>query len=281
MTPAVEVVVVAFGAPELLDACLGALEGTLPDVVVDNSSRADVRVVGERHGARYIDPGRNLGFAGGVNVGLAHRGATTDDVLLLNPDARVTPGDVDRLHRCLRATPHLACVAPRQVDGSGGGDDRVGWPFPTPIGAWVEAVGLGALRRRVDFVIGSVLMVRQEALEEVGPFDERFFLYAEETDWQRRARDLGWGAALCPDVTAVHLGAGTGGDTTVRDVHFHASHETYVRKHYGRRGWRVYRAGVMAGSALRAVVLPGPRGRAAADRLHLYRQGPRRVEAQL
>ena len=145
----------------------------------------------------------------------------------------------------------------------------------------MEAVGLGALRRRVDFVIGSVLMVRGEALEEVGPFDERYFLYAEETDWQRRARDVGWGAALCPDVTAVHIGAGTGGDTTVREVHFHASHETYVRKHYGTRGWQVYRAGVMAGSALRAIVLPGPRGHAAADRFHLYRQGPRRVEARL
>lgn len=281
MTTAVEVVVVAYGAPELLDACLGALEGTLPVVVVDNSSRADVGVVSQRHRARYVDPGRNLGFAGGVNVGLAHRRSPTDDVLLLNPDARVAPGDVDRLQRFLRAAPRLACVAPRQVDGTGGGDDRVGWPFPTPLGAWVEAVGLGALRRRVDFVIGSVLLVRWEALEEVGPFDERFFLYAEETDWQRRAREVGWGAALCPDVTAVHVGAGTGGDATVREVHFHASHEAYVRKHYGPRGWQVYRLGVMAGCALRAVVLPGRRGRAAVDRFHLYRQGPCRVEAQL
>jgi len=281
VTTSVEVVVVAFGAPELLDTCLGALAGALPVLVVDNSSRADVRVVSERHRARYIDPGRNLGFAGGVNLGLSHRRSTTDDVLLLNPDARVTPGDVDRLHRDLRATPRLACVAPRQVDGSGGGADRVGWPFPTPLGAWVEAVGLGTLRRRVDFVIGSVLLVRWEALEEVGPFDERFFLYAEETDWQRRARDVGWGVALCPDVTAVHVGAGTGGDATVRHVHFHASHETYLRKHYGPRGWHVYRVGVMVGSALRAIVLPGRRGRAAAERFHLYRRGPLRVEAQL
>ena len=54
-----------------------------------------------------------------------------------------------------------------------------------------------------------------------------------------------------------------------------------MRKHYGPGGWPVYRAGVMAGSALRAIVLPGTRGRAAADRFHLYRQGPRRVEARL
>jgi GT2 family glycosyltransferase len=145
----------------------------------------------------------------------------------------------------------------------------------------VEAVGLGRLRRRVDFVIGSVLLLRARALDEVGPFDERFFLYAEETDWQRRAADLGWEAAVCVQVSAVHVGAGTGGDPSVRRTHFHASHERYLRKHFGPRGWQVYRTGVMTGAALRALVLPGRRGRDAADRFHLYRRGPCRVEAQL
>ncbi len=278
---AVEVLVVAFGAPDLLDACLCGLAGALPVTVVDNSSRADIRSVCGRHGVRYVDPGRNLGFAGGVNHGLGLRATTAEAVLLLNPDAVIGPDAVARLYRCLVDSPHLACVAPRQEDGVGGGDDRVGWPFPSPAGAWVEAVGLGGLRRQVDFVIGSVLLVRSSALEEVGPFDEQFFLYAEETDWQRRARDLGWGVALCSQITAIHVGAGTGGDTAVREAHFHASQERYVRKHFGPRGWQIYRAGVMMGSGLRAVALPGERGRAAADRFHHYRQGPCRVEARL
>jgi GT2 family glycosyltransferase len=277
----VEVVVVAFGAPDLLDSCLRSLGGTWPVTVVDNSSRADVESVCDRHGVRYVDPGRNLGFAGGVNRGLGLRATTAGAVLLLNPDAEIGPDAVARLHRYLVDCPHLACVAPRQVDGPEGRDDRVGWPFPSPAGAWVEAVGLGGLRRQVDFVIGSVLLVRSSALEEVGPFDEQFFLYAEETDWQRRARDLGWGVALCPQITAVHVGAGTGGDATVREAHFHASQERYVRKYFGPGGWQAYRAGVMVGSALRAVVLPGARGRAAADRFHRYRKGPCRIEARL
>ncbi len=70
-------------------------------------------------------------------------------------------------------------------------------------------MGLGRLRRRVDFVIGSVLLVRSEALDEVGPFDEQFFLYAEETDWQRRARDLGW---ACGPLPRGHRGPRRGGD---------------------------------------------------------------------
>jgi GT2 family glycosyltransferase len=271
-------VVVAFGAPELLEACLGTLGGAFPVLVVDNSSRADVRAVSDRHGARYVDPGRNLGFAGGVNMGLRHREPGTGDVLLLNPDAEITPAAVARLAACLHARRGLACVGPRQVDGRGG-EDRVGWPFPTPAGAWIEAVGLGGLRRRVDFVIGSVLLIRAEALDEIGPFDERFFLYAEETDWQRRATDHGWSVGVCTEATAVHIGAGTGGDSRTRQTHFHASHERYLRKHFGSRGWTTYRTAAMTGAGLRALVLPGPRGRDAADRFHLYRRGPCRVEA--
>ena len=86
--------------------------------------------------------------------------------------------------------------------------------------------------------------------------------------------------ALCPEVTAVHVGAGTGGDATVRETHFHASQERYLRKYFGPGGWQRYRWGVMVGAAIRAVVLPGARGRAAAKRFHLYRHGPCRVEAR-
>ena len=277
----VEVVVVAFGAPGLLDDCLGALGGEFPVLVVDNSSDPSVEAVVEGHHARYLDPGRNLGFAAGVNVALTHRNHPDHDVLLLNPDAQIDPAGIGRLKQCLDGTPGLACVAPAQVDRSGGDPARVGWPFPSPAGAWVEAVGLGSLRRKVDFLIGSVLLVRSAALLDVGLFDERFFLYAEETDWQRRAHERGWGVKLCPEVTAIHKGAGTGGDITIREIYFHSSHERYIRKHYGSSGWRVYRGAALAGSLVRALVLPGGRGREAAARFHLYRQGPCRLESQL
>jgi GT2 family glycosyltransferase len=275
----VDVVVVAFGAPELLAACLRSLDGELPVIVVDNSSDARVRAVSEELGARYLDPGENRGFAAGVNVGLS-LGRAGADVLLLNPDATITPDAVSRLRRCLHRQPDVACAAPAQVEPGGGGSARVSWPFPTPAGAWLEAVGLGRLRRGHQFMIGSVLLLRARALAEVGGFDEGFFLYAEETDWQRRADRLGWRMALCSEVTATHVGAGTGGDASARDIHFHASHERYMRKHHGTVGWWVYRTGVMAGAVPRALVLPGARGRAAADRFHLYRQGPSRVESR-
>ena len=273
------VVVVAFHAPELLRTCLDVLGDGFDVVVVDNSSDTDVAAVTTRHGATYVDPGRNLGFGAGVNCGCTGRAGR--DVLLLNPDAAIAPFEVRALQANLRSNQALAAVAPRQHAPDDLTDDRVAWPFPTPGGAWLEAAGLGRLRRQPDFLIGSVLLLSGAAIDDVGGFDEQFFLYAEETDWQRRATDRGWQVAMCDGVVAVHVGAGTGGDPVVRETHFQASHERYVRKHHGRLGWWSYRMAGMAGAALRSVFLRGRRRRDAALRFRLFRNGPLRAERAL
>lgn len=274
-----EVVVVAYHHPELLRESLAPLTG-LPVTVVDNSSDPEVRAVCSHLGVRYLDPGRNGGFAAGVNHGLAHRQRPGADVLLLNPDAVIDVAGVRALHTSLRAHGDLASVGPRQVDGDGH-EGRVAWPFPSPWGAVIEAVGLGRLRRAEDFVIGSVLLLRAEALALVGGLDEDFFLYAEETDWARRAADLGWRHALVPEVTATHLGGATSSDLSRRETHFHGSQERYHRKHFGSAGWQVTRAAVVAGSAVRSLLLRDARRDAARDRLRRYVGGPLRLEAEL
>jgi glycosyltransferase involved in cell wall biosynthesis/GT2 family glycosyltransferase len=273
-----EVVVVAYHAAGLLGRALAPLAGALPVTVVDNSGDPEVRRVAEDAGARYLDPGANLGFAAAVNLGVraARPGA---DVLLLNPDARVDPDGVRALHRALRAEPDLAAVGPAQVDDDGT-PARVRWPFPTPAAAGRQAVGLGVPDTRDGFVIGSVLLLRRTALAAVGGFDERFFLYSEETDWQRRAHDAGWRSAVVEDVLAGHVGGGTSTDPTRRETHFHASQERYFRTHHGAPGWASARAAVALGAVPRAL-LPGDRGAAARLRLRLYLRGPLRAEAAL
>ena len=272
-----EVVVVAYGQPDLLAEALEPLRG-MSVTVVDNSSSSDVRDVAGAAGARYVDPGRNGGFGAGVNEAL-RRINPRADVLLVNPDAVVHPDDVDRLRSALLAEPDLASVGPSQVDATGA-DTRVEWSFPSPLATWVEAAGLGRLRHN-RYVIGSVLLLRREAIDHVGPFDdERFFLYAEETDWAHRAVLLGWRHALVPAARATHVGAATSTDATTREGHFHAAQEVYLRKHYGNVGWQVGRAGQVVGSAVRGVVLRGRRGEAARSRLRLYLSGPVRSEVR-
>ncbi|GAB2776999.1 hypothetical protein GCM10027039_42820 [Terrabacter koreensis] len=272
-----EVVVVAYGQPELLASALEPLSD-MPVTVVDNSSSAEVRAVVEASGARYMDPQRNGGFAAGVNEGLRHVDPRAD-VLLVNPDAVVLPEHVDRLRTALLSAPDLASVGPSQVDTTGE-SSRVEWPFPAPLATWVDALGLGRLRRN-RYVIGSVLLLRREAIEHVGAFDDdRFFLYAEETDWAYRATLLGWRHALVPDAHAMHVGAATSTDPTRREGYFHAAQEIYLRKHHGALGWQVSRAGQLAGSAVRAVAGGRERRRAARDRLRLYSRGPAASEVR-
>ena len=272
----VEVVVVAYGTPALLARALRSVAG-LPVTVVDNSSSGQVEAVCREAGVRYIDPGRNLGFGGGVNRALADRLLPGADVLLLNPDAALLPGSLACLSERLAADPGLASVGPRQVDEAGL-EARVGWPFPSPLGSWLVAVGLGRLLDRVDYAIGSVLLLRAEALDQVGGFDEEFFLYAEETDWAKRATLLGWRHTVATEATALHTGAATSTDPTRRLVHVAAGLERYLRKHHGPLGWAVGRSGEAAGAAMRGALLRGPRGLAARTRLRLLVAGPVRRE---
>lgn len=277
----VEVIVVAYGRSDLLEEAVHPISGLFPITIVDNSSDPATKAVAAATGARYLDPGSNLGFGAGVNYALLHRQDPDADVLLLNPDAVVTPGAVRELQVALHVEPGVASVAPAQVDPAGR-TARVMWPFPSPRLAWREALGGG--RRPTTggtYVIGSVLMLNQDALADVGAFDERFFLYAEETDWAYRAHRLGWQHRLVDSVEAVHHGGATSSDPTVRDALFHSSYEKYIRKHFGSMGWASARGAGIVGSGIRTVVLRGESRRTASRRLRTYIRGPVRVARAL
>lgn len=275
-SPDPHVVVVAYGSPEPLRDALEPLSD-LSVTVVDNSSLAETRELVARYGGHYIDAGSNIGFGAAVNLALAslaERGLGRSDVLLLNPDATITAAGVRALAAELYGQPGLACVAPGQTDPSGTRRERVEWPFPSPLASWLVALGLGRLDRRKGFVIGSILLLNRQALDDVGGFDESFFLYAEETDWQKRAVDRGWRIGFVPTVRGTHVGAGTSSDEGVRSTLFHTSQLVYMRKHFGSVGSLVNRAAVVAGALLRVVVGRGQTRDSALWRLRFYLRPP-------
>lgn len=285
--PAIHVLVVAFGAASLLDHALAGLRG-LTVTVVDNSRSSEVEAVVAHRGARYLAADSNRGFAAGVNLGLREvMAGDRADVLLLNPDTVLPAGVAQRMQVFLRADGHekMAVVAPDQTDGTGR-PERVAWPLPSPGLMWAEALGLARPAARWQpaarrFVIGSVLLVRREALEDVGLFDEEFFLYAEEADWQARALERGWSVGLLDGQRVEHVGGGTFSDPRLREALFHRAQEQFIRKWYGPRGWRSYRTAAVLGAAARSVAQRGPRRRAAWARLRLYLIGPSRHLAKL
>lgn len=279
MTRPVHAVVVAYHGADELEHALASVEGQAPVTVVDNSQSEAVRGVCSRHGARYVRTDGNLGFAAGCNVALTEIVAGDPcDVLLLNPDSVLPAGAVEQLADVLASDSRLCAAAPAVVRPDGA-SQRVLWPFPSPGQAWLEALGLARLGRRSGFAVGAVLLLRWEALQEVGLLDERFFLYAEETDWQRRAHAGGWRVAVAGDVTATHAGGARSEDPGRRERLFYAAQEIYIRKWYGSGGWLLYRLAAISGAAVRTVVLRRARRSGAARRLLIYLRGPCRVAA--
>ncbi len=244
--------------------------------VVDNSSNPEVAEVARRYGAGYVDPGTNLGFAAGVNRALEMLAVESVDALLLNPDARVSPEVVHALHLALQADPGLACVGPAQRWPGSEAQASSVWPWHTPARAWAEALGLARRPPAKFFLSGAVLLLRGTALADVGRFDERFFLYAEDEDWQRRAIGHGWRIAHHPEISAVHASGSTETEAERLRLRLHAATERYVRKWHGTLGWQSYRLAVVVGQTLRGITRGGWRGRSARALARLYLAGPDR-----
>ncbi|WP_375493126.1 glycosyltransferase family 2 protein [uncultured Jatrophihabitans sp.] len=250
--PTPSVVIVAYRADAHLDRCLAALGPGAHVVIVDNDAAPSTKAIADEHGAEYIASLTNVGFAAAVNIGLRHVGDT--DVLLLNPDARLGLGDVRRMQTALRAPgTHRAAVGPRLV-GADGGAQLAQWPMPSPAQIWLDAVGLGRLWRGRTFVVGAALMLHADALTELGGLDERYFLYAEEADWQLGALHAGWQLHVVDTVTCTHVGAASSSDPVRRERLFLASGRAFARRWYGPLGAAVMRAGSLVAAVRRSLV---------------------------
>lgn len=251
--PAVSVVVVNFNGGDLLTgAVAAALSSDVPVevLVVDNASR-DSSVTrlrgtyGDHPRVRVFENEKNIGFARATNLALTH--ARGRFLLLLNPDCIVEPDTLSRLLALLEQRPDVGmagCLI-RNADGSEQAGCRRA--VPTPWRSLVRVFHLDRLfpqhpRFRnfvlskeplpdepvyVEAISGALMLVRREALEQVGPLDEGYFLHCEDLDWCFRFRAAGWKILFVPDVEVVHYGGVCGADRPIF-VHWH-KHRGMIR----------------------------------------------------
>lgn len=235
-------------------------------IVVDNaSSDGSPQLVRERFAdVQLIELTENAGFARANNVAFEHcRG---EHVLLLNSDAFLAPGALAELVATARRHPRAGAVGPRllNVDGT---LQRSAWPFPEARRIVLEALGLHRPLRRlgliedlgtwqhddercVDFLIGACLLLRADALAEVGGIDEDFWLYAEEADLQRRMAARGWSVVFTPTAVGTHVGGASSEASRVQLRHFYAGQRRFLNKHGTRFAWPSARLALFAGSML-------------------------------
>lgn len=162
--------------------------------------------------------------------------------LLLNEDSTLTEGAADALHAALEREPGAAAAGARLM-AAGGAPQPSAWRFPGMRSAIAGALflhrrltvqSIGEQTRTVDWVQSAGMLVRKTAFDQVGPLDPRFFVYSDEVDWQKRARDAGWSVLYVPKSHIVHeeqLSHGTAAERRI--VEFSRNRDLFVRKHSG------------------------------------------------
>jgi GT2 family glycosyltransferase len=251
---------------ELLLACLETLRGASAEIVVlDNASEdGSAAAVRERFSdVRVIEQTFRAGF--GANHNTVIRATEGRYVYVLNEDTTSDDWAFERLVAYLDAHPGVAAVGPRLVYPDGRLQDSA-WRFPTPL---VSALGLltvgklgvkqsgGRAPHEVDWVMGAALLLRREALDEVGLFDEDFFLYSEEVDLQFRLRQAGWLVHYLPDVTVVHHESQFSAEIPERRINeMWRSRHRYWQKHHSGPGARLAALATGGQYAVRAAFAP-------------------------
>ena len=271
--PRVDVGVVTWNTRDLTVDALRRLldtdQGARLRLLVHDNGSADgtPQAVREQVPEADVDAGAdNLGFAAGVNRLLARSDAPW--FLALNSDAWPEPGAVGALVAAAERHPRAAAVAPRleQPDGT---LEHSTHPFPSTSvalagglgarGRWAQHHALNGAwmhdrERLVDWAVGAALLIRREALDDVGRFDESFFMYVEDLEWCHRARQRGWEIWFTPDAVVVHVGNASGERRygSARTATWLANSYRFYRRHHGALATSAYRGANALGAALTA-----------------------------
>ena len=286
----IDVVVVSYRCEGLLRDCLKSLREhpasrPMNVEVVDNGSGDGTAEMVEQEfpDVRVTRAGANLGFSAANN--LAIRGGVAPYVLVLNPDTRLRAGALDRVLALMDERSEVGICGPKLVREDGALDHAAKRSFPTPLGALAHFTGAG--RREgagarlaqyrapelgdeeagpIDAVNGAFMLIRRAALDEVGLFDEGYWMYMEDLDLCYRFVQAGWTIWYEPSAEVIHVKAGTSGPIRNPRLNraFHYGMYRFYRKHYARQRSPIVNGAVYVGIATKlalslARAIAGPR----------------------
>jgi N-acetylglucosaminyl-diphospho-decaprenol L-rhamnosyltransferase len=275
----ISVVVVTWNALPWLEQCLESVRDREVIVVDHGSTDGTVEFVRERFPEVRVIEQENKGMGGGNNAGM--RAADGRYFFLLNSDAWVIDDALDRLVEFADAHPEAAVVGPKLLNTDGTlqrsvrGEPTL-WRLATEY-LFIRKLAprskrLNPLYRgdfdhdrvaEVDWLFGPALLVRREAADAVGLFDEDFFMFSEEVDWMTRFRRAGWSVVFFPGAEVMHVGGAS-----------HGGH-MYVENLRGHLRWFAKHRGVKDAERVRKLLLWSLRLRALVLRREIYREGVR------
>ena len=275
----VSAVVVTYDALPWIENCLDSLAGVATVVVDNGSSDGTVDFVRKRYPAVQLVESENRGLGAGWNTGIRETAGAY--VLLLNADAWMTPGSLDRLVDFADSRPGAAVVGPRLRNPDGTLQRSVRgypsvWRLATeylflrklaPRSSALNGFYAGGFDhdelRSVEVVMGACMLLRRQAIDEVGECDEDYFLFSEETDWCFRFHEAGWDVVFFPGAECVHVrGASHSGRLYRENLR---GHLLFLGKHRGPKVAERARRLLLFSLRLRGLVFRGERGRTYRD----------------
>jgi GT2 family glycosyltransferase len=253
------IVIVNYNTETLLRSCLESVyagaNGTPFDIcVVDNNShdRSVEMVKSEFPEVKVIENASNVGFSKANNTAISQSSA--DYILLLNPDTLVIGDAVDRVMKYMDAHPKVGICGCKVLNKDQTLQLACRRSIPTPKVAFFRLSGLSRVfpnnqtvarynltylnpdePHEVDAVSGAFLMIRREAVDEIGLLDERFFMYGEELDWCLRAKRAGWTVMYHPDAEIIHYkGESTKSNCRKAALEFYRAMYLFHKKHFAQ-----------------------------------------------
>jgi len=225
----ISIVIVNYNAGPLLTDCVAMVSDTVNEIIVidnastDNSLKTLASQFSEQPHILLIQNDTNMGFAKGCNKGLEI--SVSPYILFLNPDCKPENKALHRMLQILKSDPHIGMVGGQITNPDGTEQGGARRDIPTPWRAFVRATGLYRLEKfwptvfpdfhlhkkplpdkpiEVEATSGAMMLVRREALEAVGGWDEGYFLHCEDLDLCMQLRQKGWKIVFVPDAKALH-----------------------------------------------------------------------------
>jgi len=271
-------IVVNWNAKELLKGCLRSIQKNMVQIdgevlVVDNGSGDGSPEVVKREFSwvRLLRNKENVGFARANNQAI--RVSEGRYILLLNPDAVLRRGALDKMIKYIRAHPEAGIVAPKLLNADSSLQLSC-QSFPSLRTEFFHSTLLEELFpknriignyrmtnwdhnsiREVDWVSGACMMVRRETIDEVGLLDESIFMYAEDIDWCYRIKNAGWKICYLPQAKVIHYQSEIAKiNLASMLLNSYGGLYHFFRKHYGRQAAVIFRWLVINGMIIRIVI---------------------------
>lgn len=224
--------------------CLDSIRKNAPEnlklqIIVVNNERENIdNDLASFPDVEVVEAGDNLGFGRAHNLGVKE--ARGEFILFLNPDTRILPGSIERLVDIFGVDEKIGIVGPLLAgESEKTGEEHCGFqksPFSLVKSKIFRSLNDFASTLEVDWLSGGAMMIRRNLFEELGGFDEKFFMYFEDVDLCLQAKKKGYRVVVNPKSKIFHKGGQSFSDNRLKKKYYYASQDYYLSKNFGP--WR-------------------------------------------